>query len=399
MDQQDKVDFNKNRADRAKYANNYGENLASYTDMALAINGHDGGLASTNSHAGNNSSYVQSNNHAFVRLDKSKGDNRLTERQQANKTKELAQCKGALCRQATEAKYGVVSAAQGAAEVTGMAYGAAKKVATDVADLAKLLSDPEKAQAAAEKLNAAINRLDELIQNGQITRKEKAEVEQVLSGIVQHTVATATDASQLDGPGLSASFGEGKKTGAAIAAVVGVGKLNRILKKLKVARGAKALGPLKKLSGTTDEAARLARNQPYGAKVGDVVKNHSAPLIRKTLPPLPEKFANEFEGPVRIRTFKAGEEIHRSPWTPRETKTEPGSWFGTRKTLTVKGTNSQYQINKWGNPSEVMRTYKFKRDVTVYYGKVKGGTGYQALFPADVNPSSVLKYVDEVPLK
>jgi len=75
MDQQNGVDFNKNRKDRAKYANNYGENLASYTDMALNINGYDGGLASTNSHTGNRSEYVTANNQEFKGLDKSKGDN------------------------------------------------------------------------------------------------------------------------------------------------------------------------------------------------------------------------------------------------------------------------------------------------------------------------------------
>ncbi len=58
-----------------------------------------------------------------------------------------------------------------------------------------------------------------------------------------------------------------------------------------------------------------------------------------------------------------------------------------------------YQINKWSNPNEVLRTYEFTQDVTVYYGKVKGGTGYQALFPKDVSPGDALKFVGEAPLK
>ena len=37
--------------------------------------------------------------------------------------------------------------------------------------------------------------------------------------------------------------------------------------------------------------------------------------------------------------------------------------------------------------------------VPVYYGKVKDGTGYQVLFPKDVQPGDVLKFIEEVNLK
>jgi len=122
-------------------------------------------------------------------------------------------------------------------------------------------------------------------------------------------------------------------------------------------------------------------------------------LVRTSLPDLPKTFAREFEGQARFRTFKSGERVYRSPWIPDEVPSSPGSWFGTRRTATQAGTDSMYQIGKWNNPNKVLRTYELTQDVTVYYGRVKGGTGYQALFPKEVNPGDVLKFIEEAPLK
>jgi len=46
-----------------------------------------------------------------------------------------------------------------------------------------------------------------------------------------------------------------------------------------------------------------------------------------------------------------------------------------------------------------LRTYEVTEDVTVYYGKVAGGKGYQVLFPRDVDPTDVLTAVGEWPLR
>jgi len=134
---------------------------------------------------------------------------------------------------------------------------------------------------------------------------------------------------------------------------------------------------------------------------GVLVHNTCTPkgLVRSSLPTLPKRFAKEFDGPVRFPTFKAAEKVHRSPWIPDELPDNPGPWFGTRSTATKQGTDSLYQINKWNNPNEVLRTYEFTQDVTVYYGKVKGGTGYQVLFPKDITPGSVMNYLGEALLK
>jgi RHS repeat-associated protein len=122
-------------------------------------------------------------------------------------------------------------------------------------------------------------------------------------------------------------------------------------------------------------------------------------IVRDCLPKLHRTFTSAFEGQVRFRTFRAGERVYRSPWSPNELPDKPGSWFGTRKTATQAGTDSTYQITKWGNPNQVLREYEFTQDVTVYYGEVRGGTGYQLLIPLDVSPEDVLKFVGEEPLK
>jgi hypothetical protein len=41
-----------------------------------------------------------------------------------------------------------------------------------------------------------------------------------------------------------------------------------------------------------------------------------------------------------------------------------------------------YNIFKWGNPADVQRTYELTQDTLMYYGRVAGGEGYQALIPS-----------------
>lgn len=118
----------------------------------------------------------------------------------------------------------------------------------------------------------------------------------------------------------------------------------------------------------------------------------SSDLVRKVLPPLKADYVAEFEE-VRTRTFKAGDIIYRSPSQGvAEDAFNPGRWFGTRETATRTGTDSLYQTAKYGNEHSILRTYEFKQDVTVYYGRVKNGNGYQAYIPDDINPGSVLRW-------
>jgi len=114
-------------------------------------------------------------------------------------------------------------------------------------------------------------------------------------------------------------------------------------------------------------------------------------------PALSSGFKNAFQG-VRDRTFKAGQRVYRSPRVG-EAGDAPGKWFGTRRTTTRAGTESLYRVRQWGNPLQVSRVYEFIRDVTVHYGKVAGGKGYQIAFPSGLNPKDFLKLVDEIPLR
>jgi hypothetical protein len=116
------------------------------------------------------------------------------------------------------------------------------------------------------------------------------------------------------------------------------------------------------------------------------------------LPELEGTYLEAFEGAPRVRTFKAGTKIYRSPVTG-EVAEQPGNWFGTRRTTTKIGTESQSNVVKWDNQLEKLRTYEFTEDATVYWGRVAGGKGYQVFFPKGLDPASVLRFVSESPLK
>jgi hypothetical protein len=76
MDDQNKENFDKKRDDRNDYAQTFGENLASYTNMALNINGYNQGMATENNRIGNATNpIIEQNNDDFRTLDKNKGDN------------------------------------------------------------------------------------------------------------------------------------------------------------------------------------------------------------------------------------------------------------------------------------------------------------------------------------
>jgi RHS repeat-associated protein len=142
------------------------------------------------------------------------------------------------------------------------------------------------------------------------------------------------------------------------------------------------------------------RSSGFSSQAGQIrLGRPAAPYVRSSLPPLATSRAEAFEGAVRIRTLKAGESLYRSPQLPQETPEAPGSWFSTRRTSTRAGTESQLNGEQWGNPLEELWTYRVKTDVTVYYGKVAGGTGYQVLFPRDVDPGDILDFVGRTGLK
>jgi RHS repeat-associated protein len=182
----------------------------------------------------------------------------------------------------------------------------------------------------------------------------------------------------------------GGELGLAIAGTKGVDKL-------------KNLGTVSKLTEAADvidSTTDISKITKAVDTIQDASKlTQTTKLVRSTLPELTGSTAEAFEGPARLRTFEAGERIYRTPGCLGEPVDAPGSWFGTRETVTKKGTESLYNVVKWDNPLDKQVTYEFTQDVTLYYGKVAGGNGYQALFPKDIVPGDVLKYISEKPLK
>jgi len=162
----------------------------------------------------------------------------------------------------------------------------------------------------------------------------------------------------------------------AIYALMGIGVAARAATVAARQMGPAAMAGLRSLANETG-AVRLAAEAPAA---------------------LPSAFRNAFQG-VRYRAFKAGEKLYRSPWVPEELASRPGRWFGTRKAVTKAGANSLYALKQWGNPLQVMRVYEVIKDVTLPYGRVYGGTGFQALFPEGAIPAKYLRYIAEVVLK
>ncbi|MBV9186747.1 MAG: Ig-like domain-containing protein [Acidobacteria bacterium] len=132
--------------------------------------------------------------------------------------------------------------------------------------------------------------------------------------------------------------------------------------------------------------------------VGSGVRNvpRRARSLRK-LPPLTGSVGGAFDV-VLERTYKPGTRVFRSP-QEGEDPARPGPWLNTRRTATRRGTESQSNLIKWGNPVEKLREYEFTQEITLYYGKVADGKGYQILFPPGTVPGDYLKFVGEVPLK
>ncbi|MFH1258518.1 MAG: hypothetical protein ABII74_01665 [Elusimicrobiota bacterium] len=169
-------------------------------------------------------------------------------------------------------------------------------------------------------------------------------------------------------------------------------------------KAAKALRNAERIGGAAKTMLKEVNAEARIARVETKIINNGSvairSLVRESLPVLKGKIKNAFEsGEYTIKTFKKGDVIYRSPWIPNELVENPGRWFGTRRTVTTVGTESQYNVSKWGNPLKKVRVYEFSQDVTVYYGKVAGGKGYQVLLPDDIMPNKLLKFKNELPLK
>lgn len=131
---------------------------------------------------------------------------------------------------------------------------------------------------------------------------------------------------------------------------------------------------------------RAGRVLPDAETVGrrsDLDVPESPPYRRDTLPDLLEESErNAFTGgEYTVREVPAGSRFYRAEAAGAE---HPGRWLGEEPALTKGGAESLYNVEKWGNPLEVMREYRLRHDLTLYEGGVEGGTGRQALVPPDI---------------
>jgi hypothetical protein len=137
--------------------------------------------------------------------------------------------------------------------------------------------------------------------------------------------------------------------------------------------------------------------RPNGAGGAQTVARPAAPIaprpdpIKSLSTPERESFQS-----TRMKDFKAGQTFYRSE---AKAATGPGRFVGTRDVATRKGAESQYNLVKWDNPREVLREYRLKQDMSLPYGQVAGGKGFQALLPRGVDPADLLEFVRGHPLR
>lgn len=135
------------------------------------------------------------------------------------------------------------------------------------------------------------------------------------------------------------------------------------------------------------EAGKQAKRE--GKTLLDVL--NGTRYVTKALPKLDASLAQHFDGPILSKTLKKGTKIYRAPNDEiyYESAKQPGRWLGMTQMTTVKMAQHFYSDNSF----RIMRTYVLKKDVTVYAGKVKGGSGTLIYVPEQFDTKQLFKYV------
>lgn len=130
--------FEPGSQDQNTYATNYGSDFAGYTGF-INTTFNNQGLANSNNHQGNqNSSLLQKNNQAFSKLDKSKGDDYLTPKQQHQYAEEIRKCGNShICQN----KVGVYFESLDDKQEVDRRIAQAKQIVQGVKDTAQSISD------------------------------------------------------------------------------------------------------------------------------------------------------------------------------------------------------------------------------------------------------------------
>jgi len=154
------------------------------------------------------------------------------------------------------------------------------------------------------------------------------------------------------------------------------------------------LGRLGRAAENADDAADAARTADRASDAAAAIPDDVARVLtRSSLPPLTGTVAEAFRGGrYEVITLPKGTVIHRAE---ARAAGGPGAWLGRDLPGSADEAEAMYNVAKWNNPGEVVRSYELAEDVTVYAGWVEGGTGYQYLLPRDVPANVILRLVRE----
>ena len=154
------------------------------------------------------------------------------------------------------------------------------------------------------------------------------------------------------------------------------------------------LGRLGRAAENADDAADAARTADRASDAAAAIPDDVARILtRSSLPPLTGSVREAFRGGrYEVITLPKGTVIHRAE---ARGASAPGAWLGRDLPRSADEAEAMYNVAKWNNPREVVRSYELAEDVTVYAGRVEGGTGYQYLLPRDVPANVILRQVRE----
>jgi hypothetical protein len=157
------------------------------------------------------------------------------------------------------------------------------------------------------------------------------------------------------------------------------------------------LGKAGKVAEAADDAGDAARNADNAADAargaGAIPDDVARILTRSSLPALSGTVRDAFRGgSYEVITLPKGTLVYRAE---ARGAGGPGAWLGRDLPRTADEAEDMYNLAKWNNPREVIRTYELREDVTVYAGWVEGGTGYQYLLPRDVPADVILRRMRE----
>ena len=154
------------------------------------------------------------------------------------------------------------------------------------------------------------------------------------------------------------------------------------------------LGKLGRAAENADDASDAARAADAASDASRAIPDDVARILtRSSLPPLTGTIKEAFAGGrYRVITLKKGTVVHRAE---AQSANGPGPWLGRDLPSSADEAEAMYNVAKWNNPREVVRSYKLTEDVTVYAGRVAGGTGYQYLLPRDIPANVILRLTRE----